>query len=68
MSVNRIHPEWKVNADFINNHHTAALCLDAKLSSYLIEVAVPDAGQIGQIFNLLSYSKLLLVRQPVHVR
>ncbi len=53
----RIHPEWKVDAGFINNHLTAALRLDAKLSSHPIEVAVPDAGQIGQIFDSLSYSK-----------
>ena len=55
--LNRIHPEWKVDADFINSHHTAALRLDAKLSSHPIEVAVPDASQIGQIFDSLSYSK-----------
>jgi aminopeptidase N len=55
--LNRIYPEWKVDADFINTHLTAALRLDAKLSSHPIEVAVPDAGQIGQIFDSLSYSK-----------
>jgi aminopeptidase N len=53
----RIHPEWKVDAEFINNHLTGALRLDAKLSSHPIEVEVPDAGQIGQIFDELSYSK-----------
>ncbi|KAH9964734.1 peptidase family M1-domain-containing protein [Lactifluus volemus] len=52
-----IHPEWKVDADFINMHLTAALRLDAKLSSHPIEVEIPDAGQIGQIFDSLSYSK-----------
>ncbi|KAH8986249.1 hypothetical protein EDB86DRAFT_3082967 [Lactarius hatsudake] len=55
--LDKIHPEWKVDADFINNHLAVALRLDAKLSSHPIEVAVPDAGQIGQIFDLLSYSK-----------
>ncbi|KAH9169598.1 leucyl aminopeptidase [Lactarius sanguifluus] len=55
--LDKIHPEWKVDADFINKHLTAALRLDAKLSSHPIEVAVPDAGQIGQIFDSLSYSK-----------
>ena len=44
MSVNRIHPEWKVDANFIDNRHKAARCLDTKLSSHPIEVAVPDAG------------------------
>jgi aminopeptidase 2 len=38
-------------------HLSAALRLDAKLSSHPIEVEVPDAGQIGQIFDSLSYSK-----------
>jgi aminopeptidase N len=38
-------------------HLTAALRLDAKLSSHPIEVEIPDAGQIGQIFDSLSYSK-----------
>jgi aminopeptidase 2 len=55
--THRIHPEWKVDAQFINDHLTAALRLDAKLSSHPIEVEVPDAGQIGQIFDSLSYSK-----------
>jgi aminopeptidase N len=55
--LNRIYPEWKVDADFINDHLTAALRLDAKLSSHPIEVAVPDPGQLGQIFDSLSYSK-----------
>jgi aminopeptidase N len=36
---------------------TAALHLDAKLSSHPIEVEIPDPGQIGQIFDLLSYAK-----------
>ena len=53
----RINPEWKVDAAFINDHLAAALRLDAKLSSHPIEVEVPDAGQIGQIFDSLSYSK-----------
>ncbi|KAH9070829.1 leucyl aminopeptidase [Lactarius deliciosus] len=37
--LDKIHPEWKVDADFINNHLTVALRLDAKLSSHPIEVA-----------------------------
>ena len=53
----RINPEWKVDAAFINDCLVAALRLDAKLSSHPIEVEVPDAGQIGQIFDSLSYSK-----------
>jgi aminopeptidase 2 len=55
--LGQIHPEWNVDADFINTHLTAALHLDSKQSSHPIEVAVPDASQIGQIFDSLSYSK-----------
>ncbi|KAI9431113.1 hypothetical protein H4582DRAFT_2085539 [Lactarius indigo] len=55
--LDKIYPEWKVDVGFINNHLNVALRLDAKLSSHPIEVAVPDAGQIGQIFDSLSYSK-----------
>ena len=54
---NRIFPELKVDANFLNDHLTAALYLDANLSSHPIEVAVPDVGQLGQIFDSLSYSK-----------
>ncbi|KAH9955891.1 leucyl aminopeptidase, partial [Russula dissimulans] len=53
----KLHPTWNVDAAFINEHLNIALRLDAKLSSHPIEVAVPDAGQIGQIFDALSYSK-----------
>ena len=52
-----MNPEWKVDAGFISGHLTTALRLDAKLSSHPIEVEVPDVGQIGQIFDSLSYSK-----------
>ncbi|KAI5119980.1 hypothetical protein M0805_004425 [Coniferiporia weirii] len=53
----RIHPEWKVYSEFINEHLDRALDLDAKLSSHPIEVDCPDANQINQIFDALSYSK-----------
>ena len=59
-----INPEWNVDAGFVIPQLTAALRLDAKLSSHPIEVVVPDAGQIGQISTRL---KLLLVRQPVRI-
>jgi aminopeptidase 2 len=53
----RIYPEWKVDANFITEHLNAALRLDAKLSSHPVEVDCPDANQINQIFDHLSYSK-----------
>lgn len=53
----RIYPEWNVHSEFINDHLNKALNLDAKLSSHPIEVECPDANQINQIFDSLSYSK-----------
>ncbi|KIK95297.1 hypothetical protein PAXRUDRAFT_140992 [Paxillus rubicundulus Ve08.2h10] len=55
--ASRIYPEWKVDSEFISEHLNDALGLDAKLSSHPIEVQCPDASQINQIFDSLSYSK-----------
>ncbi|KAF9227990.1 leucyl aminopeptidase [Gyrodon lividus] len=55
--VGTIYPEWKVDSEFISEHLNDALDLDAKLSSHPIEVQCPDANQINQIFDSLSYSK-----------
>jgi len=53
----RIWPEWKVRSEFLNSHLTSALALDAVRSSHPIEVPIPDANQINQIFDSISYSK-----------
>ncbi|KLO10866.1 hypothetical protein SCHPADRAFT_906524 [Schizopora paradoxa] len=55
--LGEIFPEWNVHSAFINGHLSRALSLDAKLSSHPIEVECPDANQINQIFDSLSYSK-----------
>ncbi|KAF8448022.1 leucyl aminopeptidase [Boletus edulis BED1] len=55
--IDRVHPEWKVDSKFITGHLNDALRLDAKLSSHPIEVQCPDANQINQIFDSLSYAK-----------
>jgi len=55
--IDKLFPEWKVDSEFINQHLNSALSLDAKLSSHPIEVECPDAHQINQIFDALSYSK-----------
>jgi aminopeptidase 2 len=55
--VDRLYPEWKVDSKFITDHLNDALDLDAKLSSHPIEVHCPDANQINQIFDSLSYAK-----------
>ncbi|KAI6109137.1 hypothetical protein EDD16DRAFT_1615680 [Pisolithus croceorrhizus] len=52
-----IYPEWKVDSEFISENLNDALELDAKLSSHPIEVHCPDANQINQIFDSLSYAK-----------
>lgn len=53
----RIFPEFKVRQAFLNNHLAAALSLDSVRSSHPIEVDCPDANQINQIFDSISYSK-----------
>ena len=45
----RLFPEWRVYSEFINDHLSRALKLDAKLSSHAIEVECPDANQINQV-------------------
>ncbi|KII88967.1 hypothetical protein PLICRDRAFT_109758 [Plicaturopsis crispa FD-325 SS-3] len=52
-----IFPEWRLDSDFITAHLNDALSLDAKPSSHPIEVDCPDADQINQIFDSLSYAK-----------
>ncbi|KAE8222062.1 hypothetical protein CF319_g4685 [Tilletia indica] len=58
--LDRIYPEWKSSSEFINNHLSRALELDAKRSSHPIEVPlqgenVEDA--VNQVFDAISYSK-----------
>ncbi|KAF4618596.1 hypothetical protein D9613_009661 [Agrocybe pediades] len=53
----RVYPEWRVNSEFIVSHLSKAFNLDAKPSSHPIEVDCPDANNIEQIFDALSYSK-----------
>ncbi|CAD6910574.1 unnamed protein product [Tilletia controversa] len=58
--LDRIYPEWRSSSEFINNHLSRALELDAKRSSHPIEVPlqgenVEDA--VNQVFDAISYSK-----------
>ncbi|KAJ6557958.1 peptidase family M1-domain-containing protein [Mycena capillaripes] len=55
--VVRIYPEWKLDAEFVNEHVNKAFSLDSGLSSHAVEVICPDANKINQIFDGLSYSK-----------
>ncbi|KAF8162440.1 leucyl aminopeptidase [Mycena galopus ATCC 62051] len=52
-----IYPEWKLDAEFVNEHVNKAFSLDSGLSSHPVEVICPDANKINQIFDGLSYSK-----------
>jgi aminopeptidase 2 len=55
--IDKVFPEWRVHSEFITHHLERALELDAQRSSHPIEVDCPDANQINQIFDALSYSK-----------
>ncbi|KAI0730373.1 peptidase family M1-domain-containing protein [Fomitopsis betulina] len=55
--LDRIFPEWKLNASFITMHLKRALDIDDNLSSHPVEVECPDANMVNQIFDGLSYSK-----------
>jgi aminopeptidase 2 len=46
-----------VNSQFVNEYLNKALRLEAKPSSHPIKVAVPEAKQINQIFDAISYAK-----------
>lgn len=53
----RLFPEWNPEAQFISKHLNGALRLDSKPSSHPIEVDIPDANKVNQIFDQLSYGK-----------
>ncbi|KIJ42373.1 hypothetical protein M422DRAFT_75548 [Sphaerobolus stellatus SS14] len=65
--LNKVFPEWKVYASFYIQHTERALSLDAKRSSHPIQVAVPNAEDINQIFDSLSYSKAASVLRMLSV-
>ncbi|KAI0674766.1 hypothetical protein C8Q78DRAFT_498501 [Trametes maxima] len=55
--LDRLFPEWQLDAFFLGANFYQARSLDARLSSHPIEVECPDANKIIQIFDSLSYSK-----------
>ncbi|KAL5635262.1 hypothetical protein ACGC1H_003079 [Rhizoctonia solani] len=57
IAINQIFPEWRADSDFTTDDLERALKLDAKRSSHPVDVDCPDANQINQIFDALSYSK-----------
>ncbi|CAE6458236.1 unnamed protein product [Rhizoctonia solani] len=57
VSIDQIFPEWRAHSEFTTDDLESALKLDAKRSSHPVDVDCPDANQINQIFDALSYSK-----------
>jgi aminopeptidase 2 len=57
VSIDQIFPEWRAHSEFTTEDLESALRLDAKRSSHPVDVDCPDANQINQIFDALSYSK-----------
>ena len=55
--MDRIWPEWKPRADFLNAHLSRALELDSQRSSHPIEAECKTVGMVNQIFDGISYSK-----------
>lgn len=56
-AVNKIFPEWAVDAQFVFCEGSRAYQLDALRSSHPIEVAVRDVREVDGIFDAISYSK-----------
>ncbi|KAJ7359624.1 leucyl aminopeptidase [Mycena albidolilacea] len=61
LNEGEIYPEWKLDAEFVNEHVNKAFSFDSGLSSHPVEVICRDANKINQIFDGLSYSKAAAV-------
>ncbi|KAJ2995303.1 hypothetical protein NUW54_g7413 [Trametes sanguinea] len=61
--LDRLFPEWRLDAHFLGSNFYPARWLDAKLSSHPIEVECPDANKIIQVINLSS-TTYRTARQP----
>ncbi|PCH38958.1 hypothetical protein WOLCODRAFT_141023 [Wolfiporia cocos MD-104 SS10] len=55
--LEKVFPDWKLNAHFLSVSFFMALGLDAKHSSHPVEVECPNANMINEIFDSLSYHK-----------
>jgi aminopeptidase 2 len=72
--MEKAYPEWRADSMAITVHLNRSLMLDAKLSSHPVEVDCPNASDIRQIFDDLSYYKaasgprqsFLVVMRSVH--
>lgn len=55
--INHVHPEWKINWQFLSDDFANTLRLDAKMSSHPIVQAVSHPNQITELFDTISYNK-----------
>ncbi|KAL3427535.1 peptidase family M1 [Phlyctema vagabunda] len=57
LATDKIHPDWNVWDQFVQEGMQTAYQLDALRSSHPIEVPVKDALEVDQIFDAISYLK-----------
>ncbi len=57
LATDKLHPDWNVWPQFINEGMQTAFRLDALRGSHPIEVPVKDALDVDQIFDAISYLK-----------
>lgn len=56
-AVDHFYPEWNTWQDFMSAHMEGALTHDAMRSSHPIHVDIPDAKNVHEVFDLISYQK-----------
>eukprot|EP00391_Amoebophrya_sp_Ameob2_P005259 CAMPEP_0178992074 /NCGR_PEP_ID=MMETSP0795-20121207/5896_1 /TAXON_ID=88552 /ORGANISM="Amoebophrya sp., Strain Ameob2" /LENGTH=956 /DNA_ID=CAMNT_0020683883 /DNA_START=392 /DNA_END=3262 /DNA_ORIENTATION=+ len=56
-SADALFPEWKIWESFVCDDQAAALRLDSLRSSHPIQVPIPKAEQVDEIFDAISYCK-----------
>ena len=57
LATDKLHPEWNVWPQFVQEGMQTAFGLDSLRSSHPIEVPVKDALDVDQIFDHISYLK-----------
>jgi aminopeptidase N len=57
LAVDALFPEWRVWDQFLVNEQARGLELDGLASSHPIEVEIPDASKVNEIFDAISYAK-----------
>ncbi|CAD7941895.1 unnamed protein product [Amoebophrya sp. A120] len=56
-SADALFPEWRIWESFVCDDQAAALRLDSLRSSHPIQVPIPKAEQVDEIFDAISYCK-----------